>query len=223
METSNLIYAALGWVAGLIGGICAPLIVDKVKKHIQKKELKKGISTELREVRFRLVLNVHQIGLRFGTYDRKLINWAYTIFVEDKNMGFEDDELEQRLKDLLKKRDDEIDAEVKYSRASKPEGMVFLVKSFSLPFLDSHLNLLSIFDIDIQRLIFQIRGRLDLLNQEIETNRFFFEKTFDKSLSPEDYQSIIKNSRVSYLLMGRLSYQTAELITKLLKSSKLKV
>jgi hypothetical protein len=92
------------------------------------------------------------------------------------------------------------------------------IKKYYLPFLDSNINLLSSFDMEFQRQIHEVRERLSILHQEIDFARYFFEKTFDSSLTKEDKERINGNLDISSKNVLEISRQIADKITYILKN-----
>jgi len=78
MQGVNIFYLLLGWLLGIL----SPLIIDRVKRHHQKEEFKKGLLVELEDVRYRLAGAVYLISYRFGIYNRDLLNWMHKISID---------------------------------------------------------------------------------------------------------------------------------------------
>ena len=205
MQGVNILYLVLGWLFG----IASPLIVDRVKRHYQKKEFKKGLSIELEDVRYRLSGAVYLICSRFGTYKRDLLNWMYKIHAQ-----YNDQKRIERIETLLKSSDEEIDAYAK-EMAQQKDVVALNLKKYSLPFLESNMSSVSLLDMKLQRLIIQIRTRLNMVNEGIDLNLFYYVKTFDSTLS-EDNSAIIKNNlNKSYQNISRQYRMIVDQITRL--------
>ena len=211
MQGVNIFYLLLGWLLGIL----SPLIIDRVKRHHQKEEFKKGLLVELEDVRYRLAGAVYLISSRFGRYNRDLLNWMHKISTD-----YNDQKRLEAIEKLMKLSDKEIDALARtISYQHQQRELAFGLKKYSLPFLDSNLRSVSLLDIKLQRLVIEIRARLNLINEEIDLNRFYFEKTFDSTLSEENYKIITKNLDENYrnisnqfrIAVDKLTYLTDKL------------
>lgn len=204
----NVVFLILGWLLGLL----SPLIVDRVRRRYQINEVKQGIITELKEMKFRLVAAAYLLATRLGHFDRNLLVWISNTFQEYQGSEPKEETL-KALQNLLKLSDQQLSAlsdAVKF----KPGGALSL-KSQSLPFLDANISLLSMYPVDFQRRILEIRTQIDLLNQEIEDCRFFYGKTFDSGLSEENYKIVVDNTRKKYQLIEGAARRIADKISNL--------
>lgn len=183
----------LGWLLGIF----SILIVDEVKRLFKKKDFKKGLSIEVQDIGYRLSGVVFLLYLRFGTYDRDLLNWMFKIYSQ-----YNDQKMLQRIETLLKSSDEEIDAYAKHM-AQQKDVIARTLKKYSLPFLESNMGSVSLLDMKLQRLVIQIRARLNSVNEEINLNRFYYEKTFDSTLSDEKSETIKNNLSQSYQNISR--------------------
>jgi hypothetical protein len=205
MQGVNILYLMLGWLLGIF----SPLIADEVKRHCQKKEFKKGLSIELEGVGYLLSGAVYLLCSRFGTYDRDLLNWIFKIYAQ-----YNDRKMLRRIETLLKASDEEIDAYAKHM-AQQKDVVALNLKKYSLPFLESNMGSVSLLDIKLQRLVIQIRARLNSVNEEIDLNRFYYEKTFDSTLSEDNSEIIENNLNQSYQNISRQYRMIVDQITYL--------
>ncbi len=149
-----------------------------------------------------------------GDLDAELLGWFRKI-VEADPAAFAKMTSDPRWEMIAKITDEEIRA---VSRALAPANGVSLnFRRYSLQFLDAHLTALNLFSIEFQRLAHGIRGKREVMNQEIDVNWFYFQKTFDTSLSPENYQLIKNNHIASHQFIGRFSRMIVDDIESLLK------
>jgi hypothetical protein len=186
----DLFLVVLGWVLG----IGSPLIVENIKSQFEKRSLRNGINTELRELQLRLAMTAYLIVSKQGIYDRDLLNWMADIC---SRYASEDTlRISETLKSLLVLNDQQLQSLAEAKRAARPSGLN--LKSSSLPFLDSNIAELGMFDTGLRQKLIEVRAQLGPLNEEIELARFYFEKTFDSTLTPENYNIINDNIRSSY-------------------------
>jgi len=120
----------------------------------------------------------------------------------------------RHIETLLKSSDEEIDAYAK-EMAQQKDVVALNLKKYSLPFLESNMSSISLLDMKLQRLIIQIRTRLNMVNEGIDLNLFYYVKTFDSTLS-EDNSAIIKNNlNQSYQNISRQYRMIVDQITRL--------
>ena len=91
--------------------------------------------------------------------------------------------------------------DIKKSKIDLNRGLS--LKIFDIPIIDENYNSLHLFDIKFQKDIFEIRGQINRLNEEIENARFYFQKTFDSSLSDKNAEIVKTNLEQSYRNINR--------------------
>lgn len=209
MTTSeNILFLLLGWMLGLF----SPLIYDEIKKRQHKKEIRLGILTELKELRYKLMGFVYLMAKRNGEYDRALLEWLKPI-VKDYSGTHRKDNFYIAIESHLKLSDEELLVISQQLKAKSKRG--YSLKKYELPFLDSKIVNLTVFDESFQNHILEIKTQLKLIHEEIDQAKFYFEKTFDSTLSTENYQTIRDNLEDSYGNLSRQSRNLADRIGEL--------
>ena len=208
---TNIFYLLLGWILGLLSALISPILVDKIKKHFNKKEFKAGIFAELKELKYRLAVNVFQIISKYGTLDKDLLNWLRPL-VEESKGTYSKDSLDA-IEKLLKFNDEHFKTLNEYAKLHALSAIS--LKKYHLPFLDSKIGELSLFDMEFQNKIFEIRAQISFLNENIEQSQFFYEKTFDSTLNIENHKIINQNLRDSYQNISNNAKVIIDLISKL--------
>lgn len=203
----KVLFLLLGWIIGVIN----PTLVDIIKKHFNKKELKIGIFTELKELKYRLATNVFSLISIYGTLDKDLLNWLHPFVAESKGL-YSKTQLEI-LEKLLNTKDEEFKTASELFKQHAPSA--FSSKKCHLPFLDSKISELSLFDIEFQNKIFEIRAQINSFNENIELSQFYYEKTFDSTLTIENHKIIKKNLTDSYRNISKNAQVIIDLISKL--------
>lgn len=205
---NNVIYLLLGWIFGLF----SPLIVDKFRKSAQKDELKKGILAELKEVKLRLALSYYILMVRYGSFDRSIIEWTCLQLKEYSGVR-EIDHYKDLCTKYLETKDEEAAEIFKSFKTDAKIGTA--LKEYSLPFLNFHIGSLSLFDLKIQGRLFDIRRQLAILNQDVGLARFFYEKTFDPGTMETNAAIINANISTIYLNICKTLRKTVESIEEL--------
>lgn len=153
---------------------------------------------------------------RFGTYDRKLLEWVLPV-VENYEGANCDQELGGRIRKILAMSDSGI-AEAGQAIKAKESGALS-VKKYRLPYTEMRLNELEMFDEGSQALIVDIVNRLSLFNEEVDEARFYFRLTYTPGVSPENHELASQSVRVCYrnlAQMGRIIVdQKSKLIPKI--------
>ncbi|GAH76864.1 unnamed protein product, partial [marine sediment metagenome] len=155
----NIFFLLLGWLLGLI----SPLLVDEMKKYIKKKVIKTGVLTELKEIKFRLAAIVFSINSKYRMLDRELLNWLRPLIKESE--GTYEKKLLKQIERLVKLDDEQLKAIDEYTKPHTLSAMSF--KKYYLPFLDSKISDLSLFDIELQNKILEIRAQVNFFNENI--------------------------------------------------------
>ncbi len=197
---SKILYFFLG----LLSAIFTPLIVDTVKKYLNRNKLKKSFGIELDDVRERLVFVVFKIVSKFGKYDRELLTWVSSNIKDSFEIhnisGEKFSEVIERLSKLSDQDLKNIDANQK-----TVEGRGLSLKKINLPLVDSKLDSLSLFDLEFQRKLLDIRIQINFMNEEIEQARFYHRLTFDSGISNENHQLIVQNYTDSNLHISQIA------------------
>jgi len=113
---------------------------------------------------------------------------------------------------LLKRTDDELKALALQSKGSKRKTTS--IKKISLPFLQQNFSSISLLSSNFQRSVAGIQRNINSLSEEIDLYYFYLKKTFDSTLTRENYLLVNKNIDHAYQAIADLSYKTAELISK---------
>lgn len=204
-----IIYTGFGWVLGFL----STLVLQWINRRKRKKDFRLGLCVELKEAMPRLAGTYWLLKEALGELDRKAIDWTYSIFSE-----FAKDE-KRALKSLdsfRKKTDEDLKALALSIKASNKKKKTMSVKKLHLPFLQSNLPNVSLLSPASQRLVAAIQRNVDSLNEEIDLYSFYLKKTFDGTLSEENYSIVNKNIDHAYGSIAGLSYKTAELISRAL-------
>ena len=204
----NIIYLLIGWGLGLF----SPLIIDRIKSHFQRKELKQAFFAELKEIRYRMVCLVSNLAQGLGVHDRELYEWVYKHCVEYSGT-YPKEYIIKFIETLLKSSDKEISALCQIAKDKENVGLS--LKRFSTPFVDSKIDSLSLFDIKFQTMFHEIRAHIDLLNQEIDNADYCFKRTFDIT-DPRNFETNHENLMNSYQNVKNESYRIVNMISNLI-------
>jgi hypothetical protein len=205
----KILLVLAGWFLGLL----SPIIVDFIKRQQERQEIGTALATELQALRFRLLAMVYLIAHEKGIYDRQLLEWIQSTMAGYTGIH-RDAALLNAVESLLKLTDQELSTIAALAR--KPEDSGLSLKKYSTPLLDSRISRLGVLDDLSRQFVFEIRTQLYLLNEEIDQYRFYFNQTFNSSISPENYERIVKNIKEAYVNISNQARLTADRIGTLL-------
>jgi len=184
----EILYIIFGWLLGLL----SQPIVSKIEKHSKQKEIRNAIFSELQNIEIRLVVLCYKIQTHLGKNDMETLIWIKGIYKKYKG------NFPHRLLDTFEKLsqapDDQFDEIIRTSKAE--DDISISPKKYSLPYTESILEYLSVFDSNFQKNIFDIRTQINFLNDDIENSSFYFRLTFKPScmnLNKEIIRSNLNN------------------------------
>lgn len=195
---NNVIFLLLGWLLGLL----SPVIVDGIKKHLKKKELKKSFYNELNDIKGRLICCVYQLESQYGKYDRELLKWLKSYKTNILKL-IKDTYIFEHLDDLLDLDDEQLTIKLYTHKKTFSGG--FFAPMIRLSFIDSNINYLSLFETEFQKQIQDIRAQIHFFNEHNSQLRYFYKMTFDENISDENHEIIRNNFKESCLDLNRIS------------------
>lgn len=186
IQLMEILYVFLGWLLGLL----AQPISSWIERWYKRKDFRLAIFSELKNLAVRLNMIFFKIQKHLGTLSKEslqLILDTYKTYDADSNQTT----LFSSAEEMLKTPDQEFAVEMNKFKA--PDNMSLGLKTFSLYFIDSALGNISVFNSEFQHKILEIRAQIDMLNQEIENSKDYFNFTFNPdSLSAN--QNILRNN-----------------------------
>jgi hypothetical protein len=203
----DLVLVGFGWLLGLL----SPRLIDAIAKRYRRDEIKRGLREELIELRVRLAMLAARVAMRNGTITRDLVKWQLPIIRDYK--GFYSD---PKALEMLTKAADMTDAQLQAASALlRKEGSSLGLKKFRAPFLEAHLADLHLFPIEVERQARELEARLCLLNEDVDQTWYFFTKTFDTSLDPNNLALIRQNLEDVSTAIGPRAKALADGITRI--------
>jgi hypothetical protein len=201
----NLLFLIIGWLLGHLGAF----ITHLVQRPYRRRQIRRSISVELNELRFRLATTIYVIAAATGNLDRKMLNWLDPIITEAHNPVTITFDL-----DNFRKFTSLSDAEINHCNARARREYETSVgglqlKKMAAPYLSSQLDSLSLFSPEFQRLALELLALTEVYNEHLEDVRSSFEKTFDSSLSDRSRLAVRINLRNSHQQALGLAKQLA--------------
>lgn len=199
----------LGWLLGLL----SPMIVDTIRKRYRKKEVRQGIITELSDLRLRMATAVYRFESHFGTYDRALVNWLIPI-LENHNSQTEIGDCLKGIKEKAAFDDQAFHECAKRQKEQPYKGLS--VKKYRVPYLDSNIGELGIFDERSRAAILDVRAQLEMYNEEIDEARLYQKLTFDLRDSEINHPIAYQLVQNCYKNLGQRAKQIADRIGQIM-------
>ena len=94
------------------------------------------------------------------------------------------------------------------------------LKKFNLRFLENNLSTISLLNNDLQIPIWKILDRINLINQEIDSYFFYFQKTFEPEVMKVNETVLDNNMNSSLQMISDNTYATANVVLHLLNNLK---
>src|SRR3990167_7852395 len=124
------LYIILGWLLALL----SPRIIDNIKKHYLKNEIRDALFCELDEIRYTQAFVIYDLLTTTGKADKNILNRIGTVFKAYK--GFDkNEEFIDKFNEFLSKDDSELATSLK--RQYDPNAALSLKRIYT-PFLDTH-------------------------------------------------------------------------------------
>ncbi len=159
------LFIFFGWFLGLI----SHPIVSRIEKYNKRKDLKAAILLELKSLIVKLAAMYFKIQMHFGHTDQSSLIWVNTIFEKYTEDG---SQYRQEIKEELSKHTNKEIGEVS-SFFKADENISILFVKLSIPFIESIIEHLPVFDLKFQRDIFEVRAQITIINPSLTVNPFF--------------------------------------------------
>jgi len=214
-ELRDVLLLLLGWLLGLF----APLIVSHFQEKRQVNALKTALSTELRELQYRLVLLVYRVEAKYGEVNHEFFKWAQDIFTEYKGINSVKT-LVDTLGPLLNLTKEEM---ATYSQATKqhekPNSGLSL-KKHSVSFLEANVVLLPKLDPVLQAQLLEIKTRIGYMNETTDESLYYFRLSFQTGLSTNNYTIANTNMIGAYKMYAIQAREVVEIVKKILSETR---
>jgi hypothetical protein len=184
------LYIMLGWLFGLL----SQRIVTRIERHYKRNDLKKAIFSDLKNQAVQLTAVYSKIQMHLGLSDKESLSWVKNIHKKYR------DDCPRRVLETMEKLLQAPDEQFKIAtNLLKIEDNISLsLKTYSLPFIESISEHLSIFEPEFQRKILEIQSQINILNEETEIATFYYRLTFDPLCMKTNTYIIRSNLKENY-------------------------
>lgn len=205
----GILYTIFGWLLGLL----SQPIASRIEKYYKRGDVKTAIFSELKNLLVRLASTCMKIEAHLGTKDKESLRWLKAIYEEYRIECHQ--EILDAMEKIIQAPDEQFKVVVQYLKAGEDQGIG--LRGFSLPFTDSILENLSVFDPKFQSDILEIRTQVGFLNEMVEESVFYFRLTFDPDAIKINSEPIKNNMNTCYRQVGDGCRRLVEKIQKVLK------
>jgi len=210
----NYLPLIIGWLLGILSAI----VVEKIKQRSEKKEIKKGTITELRDSQIHLASVCYVTTFDYGEFNVDFLKWWKPYYTSLINSG--DYDYLSRNKSMFDKLFDlnetDLSAYKNIVRANSNPKSSHIFKAMSTPYIDSKTGSISFFKEEYQSSLFKIKREIDFINNYGEQIWYYFTKTFDNP-TQGNLQIINANLDGTFSNVAKRSKTTVELIEKFIK------
>jgi hypothetical protein len=210
----NISYLLLGWFLGLL----SPKIIKLIERPYQARGIKNGVFSELNEVKLRMALIVNKLAPQYFSLNKEMIYWLIPYIEEHERLYSDKTYMSEALKKLVEADEKDFTEMVSIIKQKDPEPGYRLIP-YLLPFLESQISSLTIFNLSFQKDLIKIKVKISLLNELITTSRFYYDKTFE-NLSEYNHIIIKKNLANSYTIVAQTSKRLVEEIDQFISKYK---
>jgi hypothetical protein len=195
----------LGWALGF----ASALFNDWVKGHRRRKAIQRAVSTELREVAYRLLSVVYLTENRHGKMDRELLGWLLAQ-VKRYSGPNPKDGLLASIKGLLQQTDADLAQFAAHEQAASAPSLFY--PSLEASFTASAMAQANEFDPVFSERVLDILSNIHMFN-EIRDNGLFYQRlTFEPGLGDANYRTVLQNADMA---QHRLSQHARIIIDKI--------
>ncbi|HMQ79294.1 MAG TPA: hypothetical protein PKE39_15285 [Ignavibacteria bacterium] len=199
----------LGWFLGLLSAV----IIDWLRNFKEKREVKRGILAEVKDLQYRLVGLCFLTTLNSNIITQEWAKWIRPLHTKLMSSGeFEYVANTSEMVEKLSKLSDE--EYFIYLTGFQPiyqtnnKGITQNIVKFNMPYTESKYGSISKLGEKFQSSISKLKRDIDVLNNDADQIWFYQTKTFDK-LSDMNHEVVVKNIEE---ISNRISRNTVPLI-----------
>ena len=209
----KIYYVIIGWFLGILN----IFLVEQYKRYLCGKSFKTAILTELKELLPRLVISYYYINIELGELDKKKLQWIYNSLLSNEDETIKS--VKEDIKEKLKYANDDI-KKISFRDITGINPSAIHIKSIILSFYKENTISFSLLNKKLRLKIFEVRTKVNYLNELADRINFFFKQTFVPDLSIVDRKIInsnINNNYKEYLMHSKVVVEKIQKIFKLEK------
>lgn len=179
--TTSIMLIFLGWLLGVLG----PNITESIRNFYRIRELKDTFYIELDSLRYRLANVYFSLLLLLGRLSLEKVNWHLHIFTAYE--GPDAPELPSGFSALRERLTEDNISEVNIFYRTQNEGVGKTLKRFSLPYIYSQLEFLTLLPSDYQVRILDILAHINMFNEQVDYATVTLDRSFNSSMTVDNY------------------------------------
>lgn len=211
----QLILILIGWFTGVLSTVG----YEQYKRYLDRKNLKTAILSELKVLLPRLVLTYYTLIIKSRKYDKEKLQWVYDnlLLYEDKTIAHQITSIKEKLKKLLKRNDISIDSDTNFK---VDQSEVEHIKNITLSFSKENITYFSLLSDEFRLIIFDVRTKVNILNDLADRIDFFFKQSFSPGMSSKNIEIIEDNIESNYNVYLMFSKVVVERIKEIFELEK---
>jgi len=211
----QVVLILIGWLTGVLSTIG----YEQYKRYLDRKNFKTAILSELKVLLPRLVLAYYTLIIITRKYDKEKLQWVHdNLFLyEDKTIASQIASLKEKLKELLKRNDISINSDTDFKVA---QSEVEHIKSITLSFSKENITYFSLLSDEFRLIIFDVRTKVNILNDLADRIDFFFKQSFSPGMSAKNIEIIEDNIESNYNVYLMYSKVVVERIKEIFELEK---
>jgi len=211
----QVILILIGWLTGVLSTIG----YEQYKRYLDGKNLKTAILSELKVLLPRLVFTYYTLIIKTRKYDKEKLQWVYDnlLLYEDKTIALQITSIKEKLKELLKRNDISIDSDTDFK---VEQSEVEHVKNITLSFSKENITYFSLLSDEFRLIIFDVRTKVNILNDLADRIDFFFKQSFSPGMSSKNIEIIEDNIESNYNVYLMFSKVVIERIKEIFELGK---
>ena len=211
----QVILILIGWLTGVLSTVG----YEQYKRYLDGKNLKTAILSELKVLLPRLVVSYYILIIKSKECNKEKLQWVYDnlSLYEDKTIASKILSTKEKLKKLLKLDDASIKSGIALL-AEKSE--VEHIKSITLSFGKESITNFSLLSEELRLIIFDVRTKINVLNELADRIDFFFKQSFSPGMSSKNIEIIDNNIKSNYVVYFEYSKLVVERIKEIFELGK---
>lgn len=214
----QVILILIGWLTGVLSTVG----YEQYKRYLDGKNLKSAILSELKVLLPRLVLIYYVLITESGKYNKENLQWVYDNLssYEDKTIASKITSIKEKLEKLLEQNDISTNSTIDF-KVVKSE--VEHIKSITLSFSKESIVNFSLLSEELRLIIFDVRTKVNIMNELADRIDFFFKQTFVPEMSSKNYDIInnnIQSNYDDYLIQSKVVVERIKEVFELKKKHK---
>ena len=183
----EIIYIILGWLFWIL----SPGIINYISNHYKKNTLKLIVTTELNNIKNKLIFLPLLVYSKYGKLDEKVFNW-----MRKESQDFKEVEMSIEIKNIFEKQINNPDSLISflqwYNSRHKKDNPGIIFRKMMINSIDSNLiNIGILWDKFLEKLL-EVKFQINVFNEEIQSVNEYWKMTFDSNITESNHQIILK-------------------------------